>query len=200
MKMEITFVGGGGHCRSLCQMLPSYIAVKGYTDVKEVPGMPLRYLGTDEALGNEWIHIAVALGADDSLSARRKLIDRFKPTHKFVALIAETAICADNSEIGPGSAVMHGAIINGAKIGWNCIINSGAIVEHEVTLGENCFVGPGAIICGGVEVGHDVIIGAGATIRNGIKICSGAVIGMGAVVISDITEPGKYVGVPAVKL
>lgn len=200
MKMEVTFVGGGGHCRSLCQMIPAYIAVKGYTDCQEIADMPLRYLGTDNAVGDDWIHIAVALGTDDSLAARRRLIDKFKPTNKFVTLIAETAICADNSEIGPGCAIMHGVIVNGAKIGWNCIVNSGAIIEHEAKIEENCFIGPGAVICGGVEIGRDVIVGAGATIRNGVRICAGSVIGMGAVVTADITEPGKYVGIPARKI
>ena len=199
--MEVTFIGGGGHCRSLLQMLPRYIVAKGYTDLHPAENMPLTYLGNDSVIAdNEWLHIAVALGSEDSLTARRRLIDKLQDGHKFLSLIAETSVCATNTEIGNGTAVMHGAIINGAKIGKHCIINSGAIIEHGVTLGENCFVGPGAIICGGTEIGSDVIIGAGASVRNGVKICSGSVIGMGAVVVRDITEPGKYTGVPAAKL
>lgn len=195
--MELTLIGGGGHCCSLLQMIPSVINVRGYTDVKPVEGMTIEYLGTDEGIDSEWVHIAVALGTNDSLSARRKLIDRLTPGHKFLTLIASTATCVNPTELGAGSAVMHGSIINGAKIGKHCIINSGAIIEHGVTLGENCFIGPGATICGGVEVGSDVIIGANATIRNGIKICSGAIIGMAATVVSDILSPGTYAGNPA---
>lgn len=199
--MEVTFIGGGGHCRSLLQMLPRYIVANGYTDLHPAENMPLQYLGDDSVITpGDWLHIAVALGPDDSLTVRRRLIDSLKEGHKFLSLIAETSICATNTEIGNGTAVMHGAIINGAKIGQHCIINSGAVIEHEVKLGENCFIGPGAVICGGAEIGSDVIIGAGATVRNGVKICSGATVGMGAAVVSDITEPGKYVGVPAVRL
>lgn len=198
--MELTLIGGGGHCRSVLQMIPSVITVKGYTDLQPVEGMPIEYLGGDDATDSEWVHIAVALGTDDSLVARRQLIDRLTPDHKFLTLIASTATCVDPTELGAGSAIMHGAIINGAKIGKHCIINSGAIIEHGVRLGENCFIGPGVAVCGGVEIGSDVIIGANASVRNGVKICSGAVVGMGAAVVKDITEPGTYIGVPAKRI
>lgn len=198
--MELTLIGGGGHCRSILQMIPSVISVKGYTDLQPVEDMPIEYLGNDDRIDSEWLHIAVALGTKDSLVTRRQLIGRLTPGHKFLTLIASTATCVDTTELGAGSAIMHGAIINGAKIGKHCIINSGAIIEHGVSLGENCFIGPGATICGGVEMGVDVLVGANACVRNGVKICSGAVIGMGAVVVSDITEPGTYIGIPAKKI
>lgn len=198
--MEVTLIGGGGHCRSLLQMIPSVVNIKGYTDISPVEDMAINYLGTDDSADlSEWLHIAVALGTDDTLATRRRLIERLSPNHKFLTLIASSAVCVNPTEIGAGSAIMHGAIINGAKIGKHCIINTGAIIEHDVRLGENCFIGPGAIVCGGVEIGSDNVIGAGATIRNGVKICSGAVIGMGAAIVGDITEPGIYTGVPATK-
>lgn len=197
--MEFTLIGGGGHTQSLLNMLPEGFTPKGYTDFAPKDGIDLPWLGPDsEATGP--IHIAVALGADDSLAARRSLIDRFASGNQFVTLVAKSAIIAGGTSIGDGSAVMHGAIINGATIGRNCIINTGAIIEHGVKLGENCLIGPGAIICGGVTVGNDVVIGAGATVRNGVMIASGAIIGMGAVVTSSIDIPGRYVGIPAAKL
>lgn len=198
--MELTLIGGGGHCRSILQMIPSVIDVKGYTDLQPRPEMTIDYLGQDDDATGEWLHIAVALGTNDSLQARRRLIDNLTPGHKFLSVIARTATLVDPTEIGAGSAIMHGVIINGARIGRHCIVNSGAIIEHDVELGENCFIGPGATICGGVKVGSDVIVGANASVRNGVKICSGATIGMGAAVVSDITEPGVYVGVPARKI
>lgn len=199
--MEVTFIGGGGHCRSLLQMIPNYLTVKGYTDAAPVKYMAAEYLGNDDAVApGDWLHIAVALGSDDSLKTRRSLIDRLTTNYKFLTLIAPTAICVNTTEIGAGSAVLHGVIINGAKIGPHCIVNTGAIIEHEVRIGENCFIGPGAVICGGVKIGNDVIIGAGATIRNNVSICSDVTIGLGAAVISDITESGVYTGVPARKI
>ncbi len=193
--MKFTLIGGGGHCESLLKAIPENLTPAGYTDFGPVEGMPIPWLGTDsEASGP--VHIAVALGRDDSLRARRDAIDRFAGT-EFVTIIAPTAIVAEGSQIGKGCALLHRAVVNGASIGPNTVVNTGAIVEHSTSIGENCFIGPGAVICGGVTVGDDVLIGAGAILRNGISVCGGAVIGMGAVVTADITEPGTYVGNPA---
>ena len=36
---------------------------------------------------------------------------------------------------------MHGAIINAyAQIGKNVIINTGAVIEHDVKIGDNCHI------------------------------------------------------------
>ncbi len=196
--IKFTLIGGGGHCESLLKALPKGLEPLGYTDLAPAPGLALPYLGTDSAASGP-VHIAVALGADDSLATRRRVIDRFS-AFEFVTIVAPTAIIAHSSIIGSGSAVLHRAVVNGAAIGRNCIVNTGAILEHSVAVGENCFIGPGAIICGGVTIGSDTVIGAGAIVRNGVKICGGAVIGMGAVVTRDITAPGRYVGNPARKM
>lgn len=196
--MKFTLIGGGGHCESLLQALPQGLVPLGYTDLAPVDGMPVPFLGTDsEARGP--LHIAVALGSDDSLALRRRVITRFHGA-EFVTIVAPTAIVTPASVIGSGSALLHRVVINGATLGPHCIVNTGAIVEHSAHIGENCFIGPGAIICGGVTIGRDVMIGAGAIIRNNLTICPEAVIGMGAVVTRDITTPGKYAGIPARKL
>lgn len=196
--MKFTLIGGGGHCQSLLKALPEGLEPAGYTDLAPVDGMPIPWLGTDsEARGPK--HIAVALGRGDTLGARRAIIDRFAGA-EFVSVIAPTAIVTAGSEIGPGCALLHRVVVNGAAIGPNTIINTGAIVEHSTTIGENCFIGPGAVVCGGVTIGDDVLVGAGAVIRNGLTICGGVVIGMGAVVTADITTPGTYLGCPVKKI
>ena len=48
---------------------------------------------------------------------------------------------------------MKGAIVvPGSVIGRNVIVNSGAIVEHEVVLGDFVHIAPGAVILGNVQV------------------------------------------------
>ena len=38
---------------------------------------------------------------------------------------------------------MPGVIINsGAKIGKNCIINTGVIIEHDCVIEDNCHISP----------------------------------------------------------
>ena len=39
---------------------------------------------------------------------------------------------------------MHGAIVNkNCKIGKNCIVNTGSILEHDTIIGDNCHISTG---------------------------------------------------------
>lgn len=82
-------------------------------------------------------------------------------------------------------------------IGAHCLINTGAIIEHDCSLGDYCTINPGAILCGRVTLGEGVTVGAGAVIRDGVSIAPWTVIGMGAIVVKDITEEGTCIGCPA---
>lgn len=101
-------------------------------------------------------------------------------------------------EPGAGTMVLAGAIATAdARVGDGVIINSGAIIEHDCVIGNHCHLAPGCILVGGVTLGERVFVGAGARIINQARIAAGTVIGAGATVISDIDEPGVFVGVPA---
>lgn len=187
---------------SVLSAVPRGEQVAGYVDFHVSDGMQVPYSGTDDEFksavspDDARVHITVVAGTD--MSVRRRIIDSYG-AYRPATVIASTAIVLPGSQIGVGSAVMHGAVINGAHVGRHCIVNTGAIVEHGVTLGDNVFVGPGAVICGGVAVGDDVFIGAGATVRNCVTIASGCTVGLGAAVTRSLTEAGVYTGVPARK-
>jgi sugar O-acyltransferase (sialic acid O-acetyltransferase NeuD family) len=115
-----------------------------------------------------------------------------------MSVISREAYVGSDAEVAKGVVIMPNAVVRTmAKIGVNSIINTGAIVEHESTIGAFVNISPGAIVCGGVSVGDSCVLGAGAIIRDKVSICSGVTIGAGAVVVSDINEPGTYIGVPA---
>ena len=203
MNTIIVLIVGGGHALSVMSMLNDSIEVIGYVDHKPVADMPVPYLGTDNDLlasGQEVaIHHALVWGRSTDMRLRRKLIELYR-TYSSPTLVAPSALITENSTVGRGCAIMHRAVVNGARIGDFCVINTGAIIEHGVTLGENVFIGPGAVICGGVTIGNDTIIGAGATVRQGIKIAAESVVGIGAAVVKDITESGVYTGIPAKRI
>lgn len=201
MIKQPVLIGAGGHAESLINTMGSDI-FGGYVAPDESE-IALEWLGTDReflaAEGEQAVHIALVAGVDGNMSVRRKMIDMYSH-RRHVTLVAPTAIVAPNSEVGDGCAVMNGAIINGAKIGKDCVINTGAVIEHACELSDNVFVGPNATLCGGVTVGPDCFIGAAVTVINGVRICGGAIVGAGAVVTRNITEPGTYAGVPALRI
>lgn len=198
MDEKVILIGAGGHALSLTEFCMDDIL--GYLAKEENPKMSGQWLGTDEDAGKlissgHPFHMAFIYHGLPRMEQRRKLIEQYESEGcKFKTLIAPTAIVTPNSEIGEGSAILNGAIINRAHIGKNCVVNSGGIVEHDCIIGNNTFIGPGAVIGGFTTIGKNCFIGLGARIGNGLKIGDNISIAMGAVVSKNLEEPGIYHG------
>ncbi len=114
-----------------------------------------------------------------------------------VSLIHPDAVIGTNVEIGEGTAVMAGAVINSSsRIGKGCIINTSSSIDHDNIIEDYVHISPGSNLAGTVEVGKGTWLGIGSVVSNNVNICSGCKVGAGSVVVKDITEPGTYVGVP----
>ncbi len=109
-----------------------------------------------------------------------------------------TAYVSDGAVLGPGVQLMPQALVHvDAKVGKQCIINTGAIVEHDCVLGDGVEIAPGAILCGRVIVGNNTWICAGATVLPRIRIGANVIVGAGALVNCDVPDGSTIVGVPA---
>lgn len=121
---------------------------------------------------------------------------------KWYTAIHPTAVISSlDVEIGEGTVIMANAVVNpSAKIGKHCIINTGAIVEHDNILEDYVHLSPNVTLAGIVKVGKSTHIGAGSCTKQVLNIASDCIIGAGSVIVKDITESGTYVGVPARKI
>ena len=188
---KLTIIGASGHGKVVADIakLNGYDAIQFLDDDSNIAhcgGNPV--VGrTDNAVDGD---VFVAIGNADirvQLSKNRKLI----------TLIHPNAVIAEDVEIGEGSVIMAGVVINaGAKIGRGCIINTSSSIDHDCVVGDYCHIAVGAHVCGTAVVGERTWIGAGATVINNVNICGGCTIGAGAVVIRNIETKGTYVGVP----
>lgn len=114
-----------------------------------------------------------------------------------VSLIHPNATIGSDVEIGIGSVVMAGVIINSSsKIGKGCILNTSCSIDHDNVIEDYVHISPCSCLAGTVRVGKGSWVGIGSVISNNINICSSCKLGAGAVVVKDITEVGTYVGVP----
>jgi acetyltransferase EpsM len=77
------------------------------------------------------------------------------------------------------------------------VVNSGAIIEHDVDIGRFALIAPAAAIGGVTVVGEDCFLGLGCRIRDHVTIGRGTVVGMGAVVVASLPDGVEVVGVPA---
>lgn len=113
-------------------------------------------------------------------------------------LVHPNAVTGEQVELGAGTVVMAGAVINSCtRIGKGCIINTGATIDHDNVIEDYVHISPGVNIAGTVEIGKGTWLGIGSKVSNNVNITSRCIVGAGAVVVKDITAPGTYVGVPA---
>lgn len=103
--------------------------------------------------------------------------------------------------LGDGCIICPSTILTtNVHLGCHCIVNISCTIGHDTIIGDFVTINPGVNISGNVRIGGNCNIGSNAVIRNGITICDDVTIGAGAVVVKDITEPGIYVGSPAIRL
>ena len=118
-----------------------------------------------------------------------------------ITLIHPSAIIGNDVEIGLGTVVMAGTVINSSsRIGKAWIINTSSSVDHDKLIGDFVHIAPGVRLAGTVKVGNGSWLGIGSVVSNNLSICSNCKLGAGAVVVKDIEESGTYIGVPVRKL
>ncbi|WP_166702791.1 acetyltransferase [Bacillus albus] len=116
-------------------------------------------------------------------------------------LIHPSTIIGEQVELGAGTVVMAGAVINCCTtIGKGCIINTGSTIDHDNLIEDYVHISPGVHLAGTIKVGRGTWLGIGSVVSNNISITNGCRIGAGALVIRNINEVGTYVGVPVTKI
>ena len=82
------------------------------------------------------------------------------------------------------------------KIGKNCEIEHGAVLEDDVVIGDNCFIGYYAIIRPGVVIGNNTEIRSHCFIAEGVKIGSNVkIFQFSNIGSTSIIEDCVYIGV-----
>ncbi len=202
MEKDVIILGVGGHGKVIADIvISSGDRIIGFLDdrddVNAFLGFPVlgkceQYIEYPEA------EFVIAIG---NAQIREKLAQRMHEAKWYTAVHPTAYISSIDVSVGDGSVVMPHAVINpGAKIGCHCIVNTGAIVEHDNVLEDFVHVSVGAKLCGTVKIGAKTWVGAGAVVRNNVSVCADCMLGVGAAVVKNITEPGTYVGVPAKKV
>lgn len=194
---RLIIVGAGGHGK----VVADNALKNGYTDIGFVDdyangdcmGIPI--VGTCDMLrelDDGETDFIMAIGNN---AVRQKIAEQYDVN--WVKLIHPSAQIGIHVEIGIGTVIMAGAIINPCvAIGNHCIINTAAIVEHDNRIGNYVHLSPGVKLSGGVTIGDRTWLGTGVSVIDHVSIIHDAVIGVGGVVVRNIETKGTYVGVP----
>ena len=202
MSKSVVIIGASGHGKVIADIvIKSGDTVVGFLDDGVERGMlvaGIEVLGkTEDYKDFADCEFVIAIG---NPYIREKIADML-PVKWYTAIHPNAVISSLDVEIGEGTVVMANAVINSsAKIGKHCIINTGAIVEHDNVLEDYVHISPNATLSGIVTVGKSTHIGAGACTKQVLNIASDCVFGAGSVIVKDITESGTYAGVPVRKI
>jgi UDP-3-O-[3-hydroxymyristoyl] glucosamine N-acyltransferase len=106
-------------------------------------------------------------------------------------------IIESDVEIGANTCIDRGAfgptvVRRGTKIDNLCQIG------HNVTLGNFSIVCGASAIGGSTTIGDGVVLGGKSGVADHLTLVSGVRVGGGSGVINSLTEPGDYMGFPAI--
>jgi len=196
LKASVFLQGGGGHAKVVIDALKrSGHHVVGVFDPRftsgELMGVPLK--GTYDASLFSGAKCVLAIGNNEQ---RRSAVEHTR--HQFATVVDSTAILATDAEVGEGSMILHGAIIQPfARLGKHVIVNTAASIDHDCVIGDFVHVAPGSRLCGNVSIGEGTLVGAGAVLLPGVRIGKWCVVGAGSVVTKDVQDGATVAGNPA---
>lgn len=206
MHKNVVIIGAGGHAKVIADIIKkSGDTIVGFLDDNKKIGehIILNY----KVIGNLADRISISKSNPDyefiiaigDNKKRKEISQLFKL--KFYTAIHPSVQIGLDVEIQEGTVIMANACINSsAKIGKHCIINTGAIIEHDNIIEDFVHISPNVALGGTVKIGKSTHVGIGSTIKNNITICENCKIGAGAVVVKDIEKEGTYIGVPAERM
>ena len=79
--------------------------------------------------------------------------------------IQDCAVLHEETVVGRGCTIGHGAIVHGCTVGDNVLIGMGATVLNGARIGDNCIVGAGALVTGKMDApAGSMILGSPAKV------------------------------------
>ncbi len=199
MKERILLCGGGGHAKTLIDLirsLPAYelagIADDALDLGREVLGVPV--LGSTRDLVQlraSGIRCAVnAVGGIGAPEVRWRVFERIIDAgFSQPALVHPSAIVEPTVVLADGVQILANSYVSSASsVGFGSLLNAGVILSHDNHVGRCVNLSPGATCGGNVTIGDFTQIGMRATVNARVTVGSHAMIGNGATVKRDVPD------------
>jgi len=190
---EIILIGGGGHCKSVIDVIEHDGSFKiiGIVDKSNLIGNKVlghEIIASDNdlpKLAKKHKYALVSIGQIKSPLLRIQLYDTaIKAGFILPSIISPNAYVSKYAKLGNGTIIMNHAIVNAnASVGDNCIVNTKALIEHDCLISNHCHISTNATINGGATIESGCFIGSNSTTKELAKITKNSFIKAGSLVV-----------------
>ena len=204
----ILIFGAAGHAKVIIDLVEKEGSheILGLIDSSKKKGddlMGYKILGQEsdlpDIMANHSIKGGVIAIGDNGL--RKKVNDKILracPDFNFLSFVHPSASMGKSAEVGIGSVILAGVIVNSdCRIGNHCILNTNSSLDHDSVMNNFSSLAPNSTVGGNVKIGEVSSIALGANIIQNITIGKHALIGAGSVVVEDIKDFSVNYGVPS---
>ncbi|WP_419872080.1 acetyltransferase [Candidatus Pristimantibacillus sp. PTI5] len=203
---KIIVYGAGGHAKAVIDTIEKagIYQIEGILDGYKPVGTTFYgydILGDESWLSSNLSTVSSGIAAIGDNWTRAKVVATIKEKHphfSFITAIHPTASIAKGAQIGHGTVVMAGCVINSdTLVGDHCVMYTQSSADHDSKLGEFVTLAPKACTGGNVSIGEYSVLSLGANVIHGRTIGEHAVIGAGSTVLTDIPAYTIAYGTPA---
>lgn len=199
--------GAAGHARVVADIVrqQGQFRIVGFIDSTDSGRQGGAFAGSTVLGGRECLpglleqgvrHCLIAIG--DCAARVRLAAEAQALGFSLPVAVHSQAVLADDTEVGEGTVVMAGAVVNpGSRVGANVILNTGATVDHDCVLADGVHISPGAHLAGWVRVGAETWLGIGTAVSDHVEIGPHSIVGAGSLVLDDIPANVVAWGSPA---
>ena len=190
---DIILIGGGGHCKSVIDVIEheGNFKIAGIVDKPNLIGTEVlgyKVIASDDdlpKLAKKYKHALISIGQIKSPSLRIQLFDKaVKAGFVLPIIISPNAYVSKHAKLGSGTIIMHYAIVNSnASIGNNCIVNNKSLIEHDCSISNHCHISTNATINGGTSIESNCFIGSNSTTKELVTITKNSFIKAGSLVV-----------------
>jgi sugar O-acyltransferase (sialic acid O-acetyltransferase NeuD family) len=205
---NVVIIGASGHGSVVldCIEKEGKYNVVGFVDSFKKKG---KQLNGYKVLGNEFdLPILVeeynlsggiiAIGDNWTRSLLVDRIEKILPEFPYISVVHPSAIVGKEVQIGSGTVIMPGVIINtNTMIGNHCILNTSSSIDHDGFMNSFSSLAPNVCAGGNFTLGKCSAICLGTNIIENITIGSHTVVGAGALVLENIKDYLLVYGSPA---
>jgi sugar O-acyltransferase (sialic acid O-acetyltransferase NeuD family) len=132
---------------------------------------------------------------------RESIFSQLKHTIPFARAIHPSAFVDSSVQLGDGCVVMAGCHLElETQLEDNVLLYNGCNLSHHCKIGAHSMLSPGVLIAGFTQIGERNVLGIGSIFTEKLTTCPDCRTGAGATVVSHLTQPGIYVGIPAKRM